>query len=116
MSLLRQAKAYEASGDLENEIKAYKSFLSRHRSHPKADEIRTRAAQLLVMLGRHDQAIELIESGGIGARENLRLMYTLAQASAFNGDLDRSLEALGRALEIDPDYAPAIARCATIYL
>lgn len=114
--LLRKAKELEAKGDVDGEIKAYKSFLSRNRSHPKADQIRTRAAQLMVMLGRHDQAIDLISMGGIGAQKDLQLMFTLAQAHAYSGNMEGSLEALGRALEINPDFAPAIARCATVYM
>jgi hypothetical protein len=42
------------------------------------------------------------------------MMYTLAQACAYAGRLDESVEALNTTLGIDPDYPPAIARLATI--
>ncbi len=113
-SYLADAQKLEKSGDVPGAIKVYKSFISKHRSHPSAVTARLRCAQLSVMIGQYQDAIKLIKnSGGLG-ENNLRLMYTLAQACAFSGKLQEAHDALSKTLNIDQDYPPAIARLATI--
>jgi len=113
-SYLADAQALEQSGDIPGAIKLYKSFISKHRTHPNALKVRIRTAQLCVMQGNHDDAIKLIEHSGGAGEKNLLMMYTLAQACAYAGRLEDAHAALEATLKIDPDYPPAIARLATV--
>ncbi len=113
-SYLAEAQALEQSGDVAGAVKLYKSFISKHRTHPNALKVRIRTAQLCVMQGAHDEAIKLIEHSGGAGQNNLIMMYTLAQACAYAGRLKDAHAALELTLKIDPDYPPAIARLATI--
>lgn len=111
---LAEAKQLEQSNDVPGAIKLYKSFLSKHRTHPNALNVRVRTAQLCVMQGNHDDAIKVIQTSGVAGQKNLMMMYTLAQACAYAGRLHDAHEALELTLKIDPDYPSAIARLATI--
>ncbi len=113
-SYLAEAKTLEQSGEVKGAIKLYKTFLSRHRDHPNALKVRVRTAQLCVMQGEHEDAIKVINTAGIAGQQNLMMMYTLAQANAYAGNLAQAHEALEKTRAIDPDYPPAIARLATI--
>jgi len=113
-SMYTDAQKLEQSGDILGAIKIYKSFLSKHRSHPNAMKVRIRAAQLSVMQGKYLDAVKLIEHAGGAGQKSLLMMYTLAQANAYAGQLSEAHDALRVALGIDPDYPPAIARLATI--
>lgn len=113
-TLFNDAQNLEKSGDIGGAIKIYKTFLSKHRSHPNALKVRIRAAQMSVMIGQYDNAVTLIRNAGGAGESDLKCMYTLAQACAYAGRLDEANDALQKALGIDPDYPPAIARLATI--
>lgn len=113
-ALFTDAQNLEKAGDIAGAIKVYKTFLSKHRTHPNALKVRNRAAQFSVMIGLHDDAIQLIERAGGAGEQDLKMMYTLAQANAYAGRLDEANAALKKALDIDPNFAPAIGRLATI--
>lgn len=113
-SILSDAVTLEKTGDTAGAIRLYKGFLSKQRTHPNALKVRLRTAQLMAMLGRYDDAIQLIEHSGTAGHKNLMLMYTLAQACSYAGRLNEAHEALDRTLSIDPDYPPAIARLTTV--
>lgn len=114
MRMLREGETLLAGGDAPGALRVYKSFLSKHRSHPKAARVRTRAAQLCVQAGDYDQAAELCERAGAGGQTDADLMYVLAQAHVYAGRTGAARAALDLALAAEPDHAQSLARLAVL--
>lgn len=112
--LLRQAEEHIVRGEHAAAVTLYRKFVSQHRTHPKAQAVRTRAAQVCVLAGDYDAAADLIDRGGAAALGDAMMQYTLAQAHVYAGRIGPAREALERTLTLDPDHAPAIARMAVV--
>lgn len=114
--LLKQADVAIAKNDPRSAIKIYKSFLSRHRSHPQALKVRSRVVTLYTRLGEYENAIEVGERAGASADQNIDLLYSLAQANMYAGRLDDANAVLDRCLKLDPDHGASIARFAVVQM
>jgi len=114
--LLKEADEAIAKNDPRGAIKVYKSFLSKHRSHPRALRVRSRIVTLYTRLGEYDSAIEVGERAGAGVERDIVLLYSIAQAQMYAGRLDAASAALERCLAIEPDHGASIARTAVVLM
>ena len=66
-------------------------------------------------LNEYDDAIAQFEKA-VQANPDIPTGYdALGHASALNGDPDRAMSTLRKAIELDPEYAPAYADLARVY-
>lgn len=114
--LLKQADEAIARNDPRGAIKIYKSFLSKHRTHPRVLKVRSRVVTLYTRLGEYDLAIEVGERAGASADGDIDLLYALAQANMYAGRLSGASDALDRCLKLDPDHGASIARQAVLMM
>ncbi|MCC5823644.1 MAG: sulfotransferase [Phycisphaerales bacterium] len=114
IQLLRDAESRLGSGDRAGAVSLYKKFLSQNRRHPKALTVRIRAAQLCIMQGEYDDAVDLLTRADERGRSDKTALYTLGQAHVYAGRLGPARDALERCLTIDPDHGPALARMSVV--
>jgi hypothetical protein len=114
--LLKQADEAIAQNNPREAIKIYKSFLSKHRAHPRALKVRSRIVTLYTRLGEYEDAIEVGERAGASADNDIDLLYSIAQAQMYAGRIDDASAALDRCLALDPDHGASIARCAVVLM
>lgn len=114
--LLKQADEAIAKNDPRSAIKIYKSFLSKHRTHPRVLKVRSRVVTLYTRLGEYEDAIEVGERAGANADKDIDLLYALAQAQMYAGRLEDASAALDRCLKLDPDHGASIARRAVVMM
>lgn len=114
--LLKQADEAIAKNDPRSAIKLYKSFLSKHRTHPRALKVRSRIVTLYTRLGEYEDAIEVGERAGAIADTDIDLLYSLAQAQMYAGRLEDASAAIDRCLKLDSDHGASIARRAVLMM
>lgn len=100
-ALLQRAGQAQEAGEWESALELYERVLAQNPSNFAALE---RSGMVLSNLGRHAQAIERLE------RSNLfpgLPMYSLAQAHARIGDIERALSILEEVRRRNPKFMPA---------
>lgn len=115
-TLLKEADEAIARNDPREAIRIYKTFLSRHRAHPRALRVRSRIVTLHTRLGEYDEAVAVGERAGAGVEKDIDLLYAIAQANMYGGRLREATENLKRCLSVDPDHGASIARMAVVLM
>lgn len=115
-SLLKAADEAIARNEPREAIKIYKTFLSQHRSHPRALRVRSRIVTLHTRLGEYDEAVGVGERAGAGVEKDIDLLYSIAQAHMYSGNLKQAIASLERCLSIEPDHPASIARMAVVLM
>jgi tetratricopeptide (TPR) repeat protein len=104
MALVNLANAYTKEGKLEESLVLLQQALEHD---PESYIAGVNLGIVLEGLSRTDEAIARYESLLISRRETPELYVRLAGCYMRKGDLVRTRENLGRALALDPSYAPA---------
>lgn len=114
--MLRDAEAAIKRDDMPAALRLYRSFLSKHRSHPKALQARARAVLVCTRMGEFAQGIELGERAGAAADKEPHLLYAVAQAQFYAGRASDAMATLDRCLRADPSHGGALGRKAVILM
>lgn len=85
-------------------------------ANPRDADLACLLAETKLLGGHADEAQELIEQA-LAARENFpRALYVRGLAFERQGDDQNALEYYGRALKVDPSFAPVLQRTWRVYL
>ena len=108
-ALLNRAQMCERRGDIVGAIESYKSFLAQHPDDPMAARARAVCAQAMLMSNRLTQALDLVNEAKAHELDEPDLCYVVAQVHAYSGNMEESLGAARRAVELEPNKAPFIS-------
>jgi Flp pilus assembly protein TadD len=97
--MVLMGKAFQSLGETEQALTA---FLNAHECAPEELIVALEAGLSAGRLGRHDEAVRVMESAARHHPDDSRLPFNLGLSYLFLGDFARAREAIDPAIELEP--------------